>query len=142
MKRLLVLVLVLVSGSAFSYDYEVYQSAKHLNDSAWNLVNRIEHKSTLSHLSGEARYLANRVSEFKSSVRYANADWRVQRNFELVQRAFDQLDDLLRRNRYARHYVSVKKDVERMRDNYYRARDVFHVSYDRAYYGRHYGYYR
>jgi hypothetical protein len=142
MKRYFALLLILFSASSFAYDYDMYQSAKRLNDAAWNLVNRIEHKSSLSHLSDEARYLANRISEFKSSVRHGASNWRVRRNFELVERAYRDMNGLLHRNRWARHYPSVKRDVNRLRDHFYRTRDIYNVSFDRGYYYRHYGYYR
>jgi len=125
--RILPLMLVLITGSAFAYDYKIDLKGSMLENAAYSVADKLRHETGYSFVSSSARQFAREVSHFRRVVRTGVSAFRVRSEFKYLRRKFYKLMSSFKHAQGAHISHNVNWSINKLKHNYKKLREeVFH----------------
>ena len=124
--KTLPLLLLMVAGSAFSYDRDLSFKANSLERAAYRLAHTIRHRSGYSHAHGSARRFAREVRHFRRSVQNHASIHHLNRDFRHIRTKYNRLMHNVNRSHRLHHSRHVSHDIRAMRHKFRRLHDGIH----------------
>jgi len=128
--KTLPLLLLMVAGSAFSYDRGLSWKASSLERAAYHLAHTVRHRTGYSHAHGDARRFARQVRHFRRSVQRGRSIHRLNRDFRHIRNKYNHLMRAVDRSHRLHHSRHVNADIRSIRHKFRRLHDGVHHALD------------